>query len=62
MIIQVIVVLNRTVVLTLIDLSITADIFRVKVGCIASVGNIKIWYMEENKTDAPSLQDTLTFE
>ena len=47
MIVQLIIVLNRTVVelLTLIDLSTNcvAVIFRVKVGCIASVGNIKIW-------------------
>ena len=38
MIVQVIVVLNRTVVVDI-------DIFRVEVGCVESVDNIKIWLL-----------------
>ena len=45
MIVQVIVVLNRTVLLTVTDVLTTCAvvIFRVKVNCITSVDGIKLW-------------------
>ena len=46
MIVQVIVVLNRTVVADINLLTnCAAVVFRAKVGCIASVDNIKIWLL-----------------
>ena len=47
MIVQVNVVLNRTVVVDMTDVSTTCalDIFRVTVSCITSVDVVKLWLL-----------------